>query len=340
MREQRLARPKLSDVARIAGVGKATASRVLNGGRNVSEETARRVEEVIRQLGYQPNRAARSLKGASSGIIGMIVPSISDMFFSQCAEAIETVVRKNGCMLIVTASHDSPQAVLESFQQLMLHQMDGLILVQTSLEEKALLEELRHVTIPVVGIDRPLANTRFSSVLCENFEGARVATEHLLRHGYDTILHLQVKSRLYTMRERRRGYDTAMRVAKRVPRNEVVHDVSDTRQALERALARATRPIGIFAGNNLTARYVLEAAAGLRLSIPKELAVLSFDDFDLSNALNPPMSVVQQPIRAIGEHAATLLFAQMNAVSPLVQMDVMLPTRLVLRGSCGCSGEA
>ena len=330
---------KLSDVARLAGVGKATASRVLNGGKNVSEETAKRVEEVIRSLGYQPNRAARSLKGASSGIIGMIVPSISDMFFSRCAEAVEKVVRENGGMLIVAASHDSSRAVLESFQQLMLHQMDGLILVQTSLQETALLEELKHATIPVVGIDRPLLHTRFSSVVCENYAGARAATEHLLEHGYATILHLQVKSKLYTMRERRRGYNAAMRQAQRVPRNEVVHDAASARRSIKRGLAETTRPLAIFAGNNLTARYVLEAVVEMRLAIPEEIAVLSFDDFDLADSLNPPMSVVQQPIQEIGERAATLLFDQMRAASPPPQLEVMLPTQLVLRGSCGCGGQ-
>ena len=270
----------------------------------------------------------------------MIVPSISDMFFSRCAEAVEKVVRQNGGMLIVAASHDDPRAVLASFQQMMLHQMDGLILVQSSLQETALLEELRHATIPVVGIDRPLVNTPFSSVLCENFAGARAATEHLLGHGYDTILHLQVKSKLYTMRERRRGYNAAMRQASRVPRNEVVHSVASARQSLERGLTTATRPLAIFAGNNLTARYVLGAAVGMRLAIPAEIAVLSFDDFDLADALNPPMSVVQQPIRAIGEHAATLLFEQMQASVQPAQREVMLPTRLMLRGSCGCGQPA
>jgi len=339
MAEYPRTRFKLSDVARLAGVGKATASRVLNGGKNVSEETAKRVEDVIRSLGYQPNHAARSLKGASSGIVGMIVPSISDMFFSRCAEAVEKVVRKNGGMLIVAASHDEPRAVLESFQQLMLHQMDGLILVQTALQETALLEELKHATIPVVGIDRPLVDTRFSSVLCENYAGARAATEHLLGHGYRTISHLQVMSKLYTMRERRRGYTAAMRQAQLVPRNEGVRDAASTRRALERGLAEATGPLAILAGNNLTARYVLEAVVAMGLRIPDQVAVLSFDDFDLADSMTPPMSVVQQPIQEIGERAATLLFEQMRAVAAPAQVEVMLPTRLVLRGSCGCCGE-
>ncbi len=261
-------RPKLSDVARIAGVGKATASRVLNGSKSVSEETAQRVTEVIRLLGYEPNRAARSLKGSSSGIIGMIVPSISDMFFSRCAEAVEKVVRESGRMLIVTASHDQPGAVLNSFRQLMLHDIDGLILVQSSNTEERLLAELEHASIPVVGIDRPLLKTRFSSVLCQNFEGARDATQHLIDHGYDSVLNVQVNPKLYTMQERRRGYGYAMRRAERKPQHEALKDVLDARRVLQREMARGTRPFAIFAGNNLSARYILEAAKLLGLRIP------------------------------------------------------------------------
>ncbi len=332
--------PKLSDVARLANVGNGTVSRVLNGGKNVSKETAARVEAVIQQLDYKPNRAARRLKGAASGIIGMIVPSISDMFFSRCAEAVEEVVRANGGMLIVTASNDSPRGVLESFQQLMLHQMDGLILVQSFLQETALLEELEGVTIPVIGIDRPLLNTRFPSVGCENYVGARAGTQHLLDHGYETILHVQVKSKLYTMRERLRGYRAAMKGSGRMPCSRDIHDVRGARLAIEQAIAGAKRPLGIFAGNNLTARYLLEAAIELHLHIPTDIAMLSFDDFDLADALNPPMSVVQQPVDEIGRHAAMLLFQPTDESSLRSERTppvmTMLPTRLILRGSCGC----
>ena len=339
MKELSRIRPKLSDVAQMARVGNATVSRVLNGGKNVSEETARRIEGAILTLGYKPNRAARSLKGASSGIIGMIVPSISDMFFSGCAEAVEQVVRENGGMLIVTASHDSPRAVLESFQQLMLHHIDGLILVPSSLQEQGLLEELKHASIPVVGIDRPLLKGRFASVVCENFEGAREGTEHLLGHGYTDVLLLQVHPKLYTMRERMRGYSAAMAAAGRVCRGVEIHDVASARVALQKALDEAQRSIGVLAGNNLAARFALEAVLSLNLRMPADLGMLSFDDFDLADALSPPMSVVQQPVRELGREAARLLFQQLHAEAPVEREGtpslVMLPTRLVLRGSCG-----
>lgn len=338
MNENDRKRPKLSDVARIAGVGKATASRVLNGSKNVSADTAYRVSEVIRLLGYEPNRAARSLKGLSSGIIGMIVPSISDMFFSRCAEAVETVVRQHDRMLIVTASHDRPTSVLDSFRQLMLHDIDGLILVQTAITEDLLLAELAQAQIPVVGIDRPLSRTRFSSVVCQNFEGARDATAHLIDHGYERIISLQVNPKLYTMQERRRGYSHAMRIADRTPQHEAVKDLQETISVLQREV-KHKRPFAVFTGNNLSARYVLEAAVSLGLRIPFDVAILSFDDFELADVLNPPMSVVQQPVDSIGKQAATLLFTQMKSNEVHSKQDVVLPTQLVLRGSCGCSAD-
>ena len=336
-------RPKLRDVARLAGVGNATVSRVLNGGQNVSPETARRIEEIIRELGYKPNRAARSLKGASSGIIGMIVPSIADMFFSRCAEAVEEIVRENGGMLIVTASHNSSRAVLDSFHQLMLHQIDGLILVQSAQHEASLLHELETAAIPVVGIDRPLPGTRFTSVVTGNFEGARAGTQHLLEHGYPNVISVGINSDLYTMRERHQGYLAAMQEAGTTPVHYEIFHLAAAREVLTRELARRAPPLAIFAGNNLTARFLLEASTQLRIRMPQELAMLSFDDFDLADALNPPMSVVQQPVDELGRQAAKLLFRQMdpgNSTADEPGVTLTLPTCLVLRGSCGCPTPA
>ncbi len=113
--------PKLADVARAAKVGNATVSRALSGGKNVSSDAMKRILDVVLDLGYQPNRVAQSLKGASSGIVGMIVPSLSDMFFSKCAEAVESVTRERDALLVLVASHDEDTNVLSSFQRLLLH---------------------------------------------------------------------------------------------------------------------------------------------------------------------------------------------------------------------------
>lgn len=334
----------MSDVARLAKVGNATVSRALNGGKNVGSETMDRITAAIRELKYQPNQVARSLKGASSGIIGMIVPSISDMFFSKCAEAVEGVVTEHGAVLVVVASHDDDNIVLGSLRQLLLHNIDGLIIAYNKTPERELIAALRAARLPVVGIDGPLTGVGCPSILCENFEGARLATEHLLAHGYSKVISVQVKPDLYTMRERLRGYNDAISRGQAESIQEAIADRDSAAAALLRHVSRKGSPVAVFAGNNLTARYLYEAVHSLELSIPDEVAVLSFDDFDLADTLTPPMSVVQQPVEEIGRMAATLVFQPMGPRGlqefSTGIVPVMLSPRLVIRQSCGCNLRA
>ncbi len=343
MKKRLVSMPKLSDVARLAGVGNATVSRVLNGHSNVSEDKVQRINRAIEELKYRPNRIARSLKGASSGMIGMIVPSISDMFFSRCAEAVEIVAREHGSLLIVMASHDDPVLEFENLQELLNHRIDGLILSSANVRNPRLHKELSQLAIPVVGLDRPLQKANLPSVMSENCEGARAATEHLLAHGYRTVLCILVKPDLYTIGERVRGYTQAMQHAGLVPHIEVVESSQDAEACLKRHVRSSRKAIAVFTANNLTARYTWEALRKLQLKIPDQVAVLSFDDFDLADTLTPPISVVQQPVDDLGRSAADLLFQRMQQpVEGVVQINrdpLRLPTRLIIRASCGCTGD-
>lgn len=300
----------------------------------------KRILDVVLDLGYQPNRVAQSLKGASSGIVGMIVPSLSDMFFSKCAEAVESVTRERDALLVLVASHDEDTNVLSSFQRLLLHHIDGLILVRSELKNGALIESLRNSRVPIVGIDRPLNEIGCPSLVCENFEGARMATEHLLAHNYKRIVSVQVKPELYTMQERLRGYRSAMANGGKRPIEEIIGSREDAVRMLKRHLVEGTLPVGIFASNNLTARYICEATHVLQVAIPREFAILSFDDFDLADTLTPPMSVVQQPVEDLGRSAAKLLFQQMpgwrSRQAGEGAVPVQLSPQLVIRGACGC----
>lgn len=333
--------PKLSDVARLAGVGNATVSRFLNGHEYVSEDASRRVKQAISDLGYIPNRIARSLKGASSGMIGMIVPSISDMFFSQCAEAVEIVARKHGSLLIVMASHDNPLIELENLQQLLLHRIDGLILSSAQSRNTKLYKELKAVTIPVVGLDRPLQEANIPSVISENLEGAKAATAHLLSHGYDKVLCIHIKPELYPIQERLQGYTQAMNEAGLTPLLHKVENAKDAELCLKSHLDSGESRIAVFAANNLAARFTWEAIRTLHLAIPRQVAMLCFDDFDLADSLTPPMSVVQQTVDDLGRTAAELLFEKLQDKNahdePAVLSEpIRFSTRLIIRKSCGC----
>src|ERR1700758_3496816 len=142
--------PPLSEVARQAGVGNTTVSRVINGGERVSPKTLARVRRVIEALGYRPNHAARVLKGDRTKTIGLIIPSMADPFFSSCAEAAQAVVRANDSLLIVTATQNDPHTEIENVNILMSHRVDGLLIAPANSRRQALCDLVNRLSVPIV----------------------------------------------------------------------------------------------------------------------------------------------------------------------------------------------
>ena len=342
---KRSAPPRLSEVAREAGVGTTTVSRVINGGARVSPNTLARVRHVIEQLGYMPNQAARVLKGDRTKTIGLIIPSIADPFFSSCAEAAQAVARANDSLLIVTASHNDPHTELENLNILISHRVDGLILAPANSRSQALRDLLNRLSVPVVAIDRPVANSSIASVVTDNFKGAKTATQHLIDHGYKRIVCLTGESTLFTIQERIRGYRAAVEAAG-LPYslNTAIKDYKSAEYAIESMLAGAHPPDALFTLKNSTTTYAFEVLQKLNIQVPKTVALLGFDDFELASAVRPSISVVQQPAEEIGRVAAELLFDQLLghrnaglATRSKRTRHVLLETHLIQRSSCGCT---
>ena len=153
--------PTLSEVARRAGVGTTTVSRVINGGQRVDPKTLARVRRVIEALGYMPNQAARILKGARTRTIGFIIPSIADPFFSSCAEAAQAVARANDSLLIVMTTQNDPQAEMDDINVLMGHRADGFIIAPANSRQQLLRRSAAPLPVPVVALDRPVGRLTF-----------------------------------------------------------------------------------------------------------------------------------------------------------------------------------
>jgi|HubBroStandDraft_5_1064220.scaffolds.fasta_scaffold176445_2 LacI family transcriptional regulator len=331
--------PTLSEVARLAGVGVGTASRVVNGGVHVSAGTMRKVKSAIQQLGYMPNHAARVLKGGRTKTIGLLVPSIADQFFASCAEAADKIARTHDSLLIVAVTRNQFGDEMSSLEVLMRHQPDGLLIVPSDPENKELAKFVRNSAIPIVTLDRPLFGSGCSSVLSDNFEAARKATLHLIEHGYKRILCFGSEPELYTIRERLHGYRQAMEEAGLQPLVETgLDDMVLASLSLPAQLKSRRPPDAVFTLKNSSTSAVVQVLRQLRVSIPSRLALLGFDDFELAATLHPSISVVQQPIEDLGRTAAELLFAQLEGhPSKKTQREpIVLPNRLVLRRSCGC----
>jgi len=337
--------PTLAEVARKARVGTTTVSRVINGGERVSPRTLKRVQAVIEQLGYMPNQAARILKGERAKTIGLVIPSIADSFFASCAEAAQAIARANDSLLMVTVTNNDPHVEIENLNILMRHRTDGLLLVPANYQSDTLAEFLRRMGTPVVTFDRPITNSNIPCVLADNYSGARIATEHLIGHGYRRILCLGGEPTLYTLRERLRGYRDAMEEKGLTPMVDMsVKDYKSAEYAIESSLATSQPPEAIFTLKNSTTVYAYETLQKLKVAIPKSVALLGYDDFELAATLRPSISVVQQPIEDIGRIAAEILFENLlpgkskSSAPKKQQTEIKLETKLVLRQSCGCRG--
>jgi LacI family transcriptional regulator len=339
--KQARSHPTLADVARIAGVGKATVSRVINGARIVSPETLQRVNTVIRELGYQPSQAARSLKGEGTKSIGLVLPSIADPFFADCAEAAQAVARSYGYLLIVAATQYDPQTEIDQLQSLIRHRVEGILLAPANSQSKALAAMIDRFNIPVVTLNHPLRRSYVQSVVCDNRGGARAATEHLIGHGYRRIICLGGDSRLYSIRERQKGYQDAIKAAGLKSLIEgSVNDYSAVEHVLRTNCHKRNKVDAIFAVRNLVTIFAFQAMQSLGIRIPEDVALVGFDDFDLACTLRPAVTVVKQPVEAVGTGAARLLFQHLqNTPARRVAVASRLPylkTALILRNSCGC----
>ena len=342
---RKTSRPTLSEVAAKAGVGTTTVSRVINGGHRVDPKTLARVQQAIDALAYTPNQAARILKGHRTRTIGLLIPSIADSFFSSCAEAAQAVARSYDSVLIVTATQNDLDMELESINVLISHRADGLIVAPSDSENLSLQKALSRAGVPVVALDRPLLGTSITSVVSDNHAGAEIATRHLIDHGYKRIACLTGEPNLYTIHERIRGYRNTVESA-RLPviLDTSIKDYGSAERVIRTMLDQRKPPDAIITLKNSTTMFAFEALQKLKIHIPKSVALLGFDDFELADAVRPSITVIQQPIAELGRIAAELLFQELLGQKKTGHLarsqQVQLQTHLIRRGSCGCPSSA
>ncbi len=332
--------PTLADVAKIAGVGIMSVSRVVNGTRRVSPEVERRVREAIDKIGYQPNEAARVLKGNRSSVLGLIVPDLADPFFAVCSNAIQEAAWKSGYMTIMAASGHRAELERRETEMMVQRRVAGLIVVPIG-AENAHLAAAQQAGVPLVALDRPIAGVDSDVLTVDNREGAHAATRHLIGHGYRNIVCIADDERVYTKFERVAGYSQAMRDAGLVAQVCLVGAMTGSVSEQLPLLLEANGPsTAIFAASNLVCTEVLRYLQERSLRIPSDVALICFDDFSAATLVTPPVSVIQQPVSDLGQKAATMMLRRLHEPEQEALCSVQLTTRLVLRRSCGCGSDA
>jgi LacI family transcriptional regulator len=328
----RVGRPTLRDVAAVAGVSFKTVSRVVNGEPGVRPATAERVLGAVRQLGFQPNEIASSLKrGVSRDTIGLVIEDVANPFFARLLRAVEEVTRERGLLVITASSDEDPARERQVIDSLVKRRVNGLLVVPAGRDHRYLSRELR-MGMAIVFVDRPPWRLRADAVLVDNRAGARSAVEHLIAHGHRRIAAIGDRLEVYTMEERHAGYREALEASGIALDPAIVrfdcHDTTDAERAVESLLALPEPPTAIFGTNNRMAVGAVQALVQRRSSA----ALVGFDDFELAGSLSTPVTVVTGDNDLLGRTAAELLLRRMGGWAGPVER-ITLPTRLIVRGS-------
>ncbi len=326
----------MRDVGALAGVSLKTVSRVINRDPTVSAEIVGRVNRAVELLGYRPNLAATSLRRADrkTATIGLLLEDVSNPFSSALHRAIEDAARQRGMLVFAGSSDEDPELEREVLSAFVSHQVDGLIVVSSDLGHGDLLLERRRSGLPMVFLDRPGPIPEVDSVTADNRVGARGAVLHLAAHGHRRIAFMGDLRSIWTAAERERGYEDGLTAAG-IPVDQVLvrRDLRDSDEALGATLdllAAPDPPTALFTAQNLITTGALR---GLRqLGLHHRVALVGFDDVQLADLLDPPVSVVAQDPPALGRAAASLLLARLDGGEGPFQ-HVVVPTRLVVRGS-------
>ena len=326
----------LLDVAREAGVSLKTASRVLNRI-PVAPATAKRVRAVMSRLNYRPNELARRLKTKRSAAIGMVVPNLADPFYASVVQAAQEVARQNGHVVMLTSSLGSESIEREEIESFVCRQVDGLIIAPADGRNNTI-EGFLSANIPVVAFDRPFSCANVPSITVTNRDAARQATEHLLSHGYRRILAIGARPHSFTGAERLAGYfSTLQRAHLKTETFLVEHENELTPEIMQKLLENGPGKLdAILTLNGTMTILVLNLLRQLGKKVAVDIALCSFDDYEIAEVLNPRLTAVCQPSEEIGRRAAKLLFSRLQERESLSPQQIVLPTTFQIRESCGC----
>lgn len=329
------ARPTMRDVAARAGVSLKTVSRVVNHEAGVSLELVTRVDAAATELDYRPDLTASNLRRTDrrTSTIGLMIEDVANEYSSAVHAGVEDVARLHQVAVLGASVHEDPHREADLVRALSSRRVDGLILIPTP-GDLSYLERERENGLPIVLVDRIAHGFDADCVLTDNRAGTETAMEHLVALGHERIAFMGGLSGLATAEERFTGYVSTMnRHGLTINPDWVVRDVKgadDAEKSATEMFAHALEPTAIFAAQNVITMGAVRAlrAAGLH----HDVALIGFDDFALADLLDPPVAVVAQDPRRIGQLAAELLFDRIRGERTTPEVHTV-PSRLIIRRS-------
>jgi len=337
MDQSSLKRSTIAEIAVKAGVSVPTVSRVLHHRPDVAPETRRRVEKVLEDNGFMRDRTKHALRKESSGIVDMIVPTLTNLYSVEIVRGVEEVLQRTKLRLALSVTGEFITLEQQWLAKVLNGSTDGAILVLAHGQSQDL-ETLRRQRIPFVVVDhRGELGADVPSVGATNWLGGRTATEYLASLGHRRIAIISGPSEHGCSRDRIAGYRSAMEDANiAIDPNLICFGAFTQQTGYEQTcklLALPERPTAIFAGNDTQAMGVYSALHTHGLSVPASMSVVGFDDVAIASVVTPALTTVRQPLVEMGRVATTMLL-RLIAGEPLDSVRVELTTTLVIRDSC------
>lgn len=330
----------LEDIAKLVGVHRSTVSRVINGSENVSPEVRKRVLETIRQTGYHPNAAARSLASQRSHMIGLVLPHSVSSFFTDPYFPHLTQGIAYGCnnhdltlSLFLVGNKEDEEKISPRISRRGL--LDGL-LIQSGQPGELLTQRLVKSSVPSLILGRPHEPDGVSYIDVDNVKAAETATRHLLSLGYQRVATITGNEGSTVAADRLTGYQRALKEAGRQVDDALIAagDFTESSGYTAMLALLPARPDAVFAASDIMAAGAMRAAQEKGLRIPEDIAFVGFDDVPLASLSKIQLTTIRQPILKFGIKAVEFLIDLIeNGTTPA--RNIIMDTELVIRDSCG-----
>lgn len=310
----------MKDIAKELNTSITTVSFVINGKSEemgISPATEKKVRDLISKRGFNPNSAARILRTGKSQTIGLIVEDIGNYFFGNIAKIIEIEANKNGYNVFFCSTENNDDTAKQLINKMRNSSVDGYIITATQgLKDEIM--KLKTDNVPFVLIDRLIPNIETNYVILDNYLGSYNLTKHLIDNGYNKIGFITINSEMSMMMEREKGFLNAMMIANlsTSPKNMLKVNFEESEENIIRAIKKFVQHNpdldALFFATNYLGVMGIEALQKCGLIIPKDMAVVSFDDNDLFRLLTPSITVAAQPIKDIASQSIELLLKIIN----------------------------
>lgn len=324
------------DIAKQANVSAMTVSKVINNTGKISEKTRVRIKKIMEEMNYVPNSMARSLVLQETKMLSLLIPDITNPFFTTVARGAEDAAMRLGYKLLFGNSDESLTKEKEYVDMILSTRVDGVLFSAASDLSGPHLETLRRHKIPFVLLDRCVPGIDCDMVSGDSKEGARKLVEHLIAQGHRRIAVINGSLTVSTARERLAGYREALKLNDIPADDELILEMNYKQFADEAALRRLLElpepPTAIFAGNNFIAVGLIRKLLELGIRVPDQMSVVCFDDLGAS-VIDPFFTVVSQPAYQFGAMGIQLLIDRIKGTTTPAWKRVVLPSELIIRGS-------